>query len=225
VAAGIFLAAPAHAQVAGSVDIESDYRLRGYSLSGGQPTAAARISYDDDSGVYLNALAIGEWGRDHARFLGVQGNIGYAKRLTETLTIDSGVLRADYRPSYPGARSRGYTEAYVGLSKGALSGRISVSPDYFNAGVTTVYGELQGTIEPMRNWRLTAHVGSLSYLTSPVANRNRSTRYDWRLGVARQFRALELHAALSGGGPGREFYSNYYRDRAVSVTAGISWSF
>jgi uncharacterized protein (TIGR02001 family) len=224
-AASVCLAIPAHAQVAGGINIESDYRVRGYSMSAGQPTAAARISYDDNSGLYLNALAIGELGRDHPRFLGVEGNIGYARRLTQTLTMDGGVLRSEYRPSYAGGSARKYTEGYIGLSIGAVSGRVSVSPDYFRPGVTTVYGELQGTIEPIRNWRMSAHVGALNYLSTPVTYGNRPTRYDWRVGVAREFRAIELHAALSGGGPGREFYSGSSRDRDASVTAGISWSF
>ena len=49
------LATPAAAQVSASVDIESDYRLRGYSLSAGRPAATAQIGYDDASGLYLGS--------------------------------------------------------------------------------------------------------------------------------------------------------------------------
>jgi uncharacterized protein (TIGR02001 family) len=224
-AAGLLLAAPARAQVAGSVDIESDYRLRGYSLSAGQPTATARVSYDDNSGFYLNALAVGEWAHDQPRLLGVQGNVGYAKRLTQSLTVDTGILYADYRPRYLGGRGRGYAEAYAGLSLKVISARVYVSPDYFDTGAATVYGEVQGTIEPIRNWRLGAHVGSLTYLSAPVPYPYKATHTDWRLSVARQFRSIDLHAAVSGGGPGREFYSGRDWNRGASVTAGISWSF
>lgn len=223
--ASMFLALPAHAQATGSIDIESDYRLRGYSLSAGQPTAAARIGYDDDSGAYINALAVGEWAHDRPRLLGVQGNVGYAKRLSRALTIDTGLLYAEYRPRYLGTRGRGYVEGYAGFSLNPISARVYVSPDYFNTGAATIYGEIQATVEPVRNWRLSAHAGSLTYLSAPVPYHYRATHYDWRLSVARQFNAIELHAALSDGGPGREFYSGKDGDRAASVTAGISWSF
>jgi uncharacterized protein (TIGR02001 family) len=223
--ASLAVATPARAQVAGSVDLQTDYRVRGYSLSAGHPTAAARIGYDDASGFYLNALAIGEWSGDHPRFLGVQGNIGYAKRLTRTLTIDGGVLRTDYRPDYPFRRERGYTEFYAGLSGGGISGHVYVSPAYYRPGITTVYGELQGTIEPIAKWRLGAHVGLLNYVATPPGYRGRTHWYDWRLSLTRQIRAIELQAALSGGGPGQDFYAGRGHDRAAALTAGISWSF
>jgi uncharacterized protein (TIGR02001 family) len=225
VVAGIFLAAPAQAQVAGSIDVESDYVLRGYSLSGGRPTAAARIGYDDDSGAYINALIVGEWASNQPHLLGVQGNVGYAKRLTSSLTVDGGLLYADYRPRYLGGRGRDYVEGYAGLSLRAISARVYLSPDYYDTGAATLYAEVQGTIEPIRNWRLSAHVGALTYLNAPVPYPYKATHADWRLSVARQFGVVELHAALSGGAARRQFYWRNNRDGGASVTAGASWSF
>jgi hypothetical protein len=37
-------------QVSGSLSVESDFRLRGYSLSAGRPVASARVGVDSGSG-------------------------------------------------------------------------------------------------------------------------------------------------------------------------------
>lgn len=227
-AAGAFLVAmaaiPAQAQVSGSVDVESDYRLRGYSLSAGRPVATAQIGYDDDSGVYFNLSATGELGRDDdPRFLGVQGNIGYARKLNQKLSIDAGVVRNQYRAAYPGVRSNDYTEMYLGVAADSLSARIYYSPD-FRPGVATVYGEVEATIRPANNWRLNGHLGGLVYVTTTNCRFRSDPKYDWRLGVARQFGSLDLHTALSGGGSCRGYYGGSARNK-TALTAGASWSF
>jgi len=220
-----FAASPACAQVSGSVDVESDYRLRGYSLSAGQPVATAQIGYDDASGVYLNLSATGEIGRDDPLFLGVQGNIGYARRLNATLSIDGGIARSQYRSPDRESRSHNYTEVYLGLASGPFSARVYYSPDYDQADVSSFYAEVEATFRPATNWRLNGHLGSQIYLVTPTPYLGgRAARYDWRLGVARELGSFDLHAALSGGGPGKDYYSGSFHGK-VSLTAGASWSF
>jgi uncharacterized protein (TIGR02001 family) len=220
-----FTAAPASAQVSGSIDVESDYRLRGYSLSAGQPVATAQIGYDDASGVYLNLSATGEIGRDDPLFLGVQGNIGYVRRLNQKLSIDGGVARSQYRSPDRDSRSHNYTEVYLGLAADPFSARIYYSPDYYRSDVSTLYGEVETTFRPAKHWRLNGHLGSLIYLSAPARYiPGRTTRYDWRVGVSRELGSFDLHAALSGGGPGKEYYSGGLHSK-VALTAGASWSF
>jgi uncharacterized protein (TIGR02001 family) len=219
------VATPAFAQVSGSVDIESDYRLRGYSLSAGQPVATAQIGYDDDSGVYLNLSATGEIGHDDPLFLGVQGNIGYVRRLNQKLSIDGGVTRSQYRSPDRNSRSHNYTEVYLGLASDPFSARIYYSPDYFRPDVSTLYGEVEATFRPAKHWRLNGHLGSLIYLSTPARYiPGREARYDWRVGVSRELGSFDLHAALSGGGPGKEYYSGELHSK-IALTAGASWSF
>ena len=221
---GLCAALPAGAQVSGSVDVESDYRYRGYSLSAGEPVVTGELGYDDKSGLYANLSVTGQLA-DGGRFLGVEGNIGYAKRLSPTVSIDAGVRHTHYDPSYDGGVSRNYTEAYIGVAAGRIASRLYFSPNYFHAGVATLYGEVEGALQPSPKWRLSAHVGALGYLATPYAYPvNRVTRYDWRLGVARQLGSFELHAALSGGGPGKEYYSGSVHSR-TAVSGGVSWSF
>jgi uncharacterized protein (TIGR02001 family) len=220
-----FAATPAFAQVSGSVDIESDYRLRGYSLSAGRPVATAQIGYDDDSGVYLNLSATGEIGPDDPLFLGIQGNIGYVRRLNQMLSIDGGVTRSQYRAPDRNSRSHDYTEVYLGLASDPFSARIYYSPDYFRSDVSTLYGEVEATFRPAKRWRLNGHLGSLIYLSTPARYiPGREARYDWRVGVSRELGSFDLHAALSGGGPGKEYYSGELHNK-TALSVGASWSF
>ena len=214
---------PARAQVAGTIGIESDYRLRGHSLSGGYPVVTADLSYDDRSGVYLGATVIGVASDERPGLLGVQGNIGYARRLSPDLTIDVGLLRSTYTSSYSGERPAHYTEVYVGLTRHWLASHVYFSPDYFESGNAVLYGEIEAVAEPLPNLQLSAHLGGLTYLRAPQTWRRRD-QYDWRLGVSRQSRVIEVHVALSGGGPGPEHYGGEPR-RRTALVVGVSHSF
>jgi uncharacterized protein (TIGR02001 family) len=215
-------AAPALAQVTGSVGLDSDYRLRGYSLSNDRPAASAQVSYDDPSGLYLSVLGLAELGRD-TRFLGVVANAGYAKRLKHHLTIDGGVLRSQIRAASAERLSFEYTEIYAGASAGPITGRIYYSPDYRSGSQSTLYGEIEGGFEPLRNWRLAAHVGLLTYLNSASFYEAGDTHKDWRVSLVRQLGKFEVHAAVSGGVP--YAYSGYRVHKKFAFTVGSSFSF
>ncbi|HUE79358.1 MAG TPA: TorF family putative porin [Sphingomicrobium sp.] len=220
----ITIASPARSQVALSLAVESDYRFRGYSLSSGRPTASVNLAYDSPSGLYLYGSVAGVHRNDGADLLGYQANIGYAKRLTPTASVDAGVIHFQSRYPYFGStQSSHYTEAYVAAHVREFTARVFYSPHYFRDGVSTAYGELDAAIQPSANWRLNAHVGLLAYLTTPVYF-DRSTSYDWRLRASRQFGAVEVHAAVTGGGPGKDYYGGAAHDR-TALTVGGSLNF
>jgi uncharacterized protein (TIGR02001 family) len=212
-------ATSASAQVAGGLTLQNDYRSRGYSLSGTKTVAVADISYDHASGVYLNGSVIGGHdARNDLAVLGVIENVGYARRISSRLTLDGGVVHSEYFERY-GPNSTGrYTEAYVGLATRDLSARIGYSPDYFQHGAKTLYSELNGGLDTIASLRLNAHLGYLSCLDMPDGRRC-SGHYDWRLGVSRQIRKLELHAAVSGVQPGGRFRPD------PALVFGASWVF
>ncbi len=221
---GICLASPVQAQVAGSVTVDSDDRFRGHSLSSGHPVATANLDYDDASGFFIDGSVTGVLSGDRPGLLGVQGNIGYATRLNSKLSIDLGILRSQYTPSYTGDRAAHYTELYLGLTRRNVSTRVYFSPDYFHGGISTLYGEIEGAVEPAKDWHLTAHLGGLLYLSRPAPYANRRDQYDWRLGVSRQLGAFELHLNLSSGGPGQDYYGGEPRSR-TALAIGATRSF
>lgn len=177
-------------------------------------------------GIYADGSATVVLARDDdARFLGYQVDAGIAKRIGDLWTVDAGVAHNQFHAAYAGGFAYSYTDGYVGATHGALSAYVFVSPNYYAHENWTLYGQLEGNLTPAKNWRLSAHVGSLIHLYTPTGyGRRPKTQYDWRLGVARELSAFEIHAALSGGGPGRQFYYGGTHSR-TALTAGASVNF
>jgi uncharacterized protein (TIGR02001 family) len=203
--AAIAPSARASAQVAVEGAVLSDYRVRGYSISDGEPAASLSLSYDHPSGVYVGATAIGSFRDGEPELAGFQANAGYALRLSPQVSLDAGVSRSVYYYAY-GSRNLGYTELYFGVSAPHVSARVNYSPDYYRAGTSTLYAAVDGGIEPATNWVLSAHAGIFSYVGwhPPYLPRE---RYDWRIGAARKFGATSLRLDLSGrvqGSPARQ---------------------
>jgi uncharacterized protein (TIGR02001 family) len=214
--AGIAGSSPGSAQVAFSIAAESDYRFRGASLTAERPTAGAHLSYDDPSGLYANASTIGVYRNDGPDLFNVQGNIGYAKRLSSIASIDGGLVHSRYR--WPTGLSGHRNEAYIGVHVSDFAARVSYSPHYFQDDVSILYGEAEAGFQPAPNWRLSARAGVLAFLRAPGPSDD-TTRYDWRVSVSRQWSALEIHSALSGGGPNRGMHG------ATAATAGVALNF
>lgn len=218
----VFYAQAADAQVTGSIGLDSDYRLRGYSLSDGHPVASAQLTYDHPSGLYFSVSGLTEISND-SRFLGAIGNVGYAKRLNGNVTLDAGVLRSQIGSAYGSELGFKYTEIYAGAYVGPVVGRLYYSPDYRTPGQSTLYGELEAGFEPASNWRVSGHVGMLTYLNSTRYWEAGETHRDWRVSVARQIGRVEVHTSLSGSSPG-SYYGGRSRNKAA-LTAGGSVSF
>ena len=214
-------ATPASAQLIGNIGIDSDYRLRGYSLTDGHAAASVQLTYDHSSGAYVSVSGLTELGGEN-RFLGGFANLGYAKRLNPDVTWDVGVLRSQIRSAYPPTKGYEYTEFYTGASVGRVTGRIYYSPDY-RGYKSTLYGELEAGFEPAAHWRLSGHVGLLTYLNTTRIYRAGDTHHDWQVSAGRQLGRAEVHAALSGGGP-RTYYGYALHKKAV-FTVGASVGF
>jgi uncharacterized protein (TIGR02001 family) len=206
-AAGLGLAgiaaAPAAAQVSGSLGIVSDYRLRGAPLTDGEPAMAVGFGYDHPSGAYAGATVIGEDSSGHsARVLGHAEYVGFARTIAGGPTWDVGLNNVDYGVYGDRRFALRYTEAYVGVSQHGLSARLSYSPNYLQGGVNTLYGEVNGVMRPAEAWRLSAHGGVFHRLDAPGPDGHR-TRYDLRLAATREFDNLELEVGWVIATPSR----------------------
>jgi len=211
---------PAAAEIGASVSVSSQARFRGYSLSSGRPVAALALSYDDAGGFYAGGSATAvATAHSGARFLGVQGNVGYARRLESGATLDVGVDRSEYSEYFSAGRNAGYTEVYVGLITPNVSSHIYYSPNYFGFGYSTFYGEIDGILRPSPNWRLNAHIGTIVRTDG-----ERKPGYDWRLGISTQTGGVDWQLALSGGGPKPDFY-NERRHSRTALSVGATYAF
>jgi uncharacterized protein (TIGR02001 family) len=191
--------------VAVEAALQTDYRVRGYSISDEEPSASLSLSYDDRSGAYVGGSVIGSIYHGEPAVLGVQASAGYATRIAPTLSLDVGVSKTQYFNAYGTRWNYGYTEVYAGLALPPLSARLSYSPDYYRNDMDTLYAEVAGGFEPAPDWLLSAHAGLLSHLGDPPAYLPDQV-VDWRIGGSRQFGPWGVHLDVSGRIQGQARY-------------------
>jgi uncharacterized protein (TIGR02001 family) len=211
------LPAAARAQLAASVSLESDYRVRGYSLTGGRPALSLGAFYDHPTGAYAGAtLVAGQTPNSGAEVLGHIASVGYAARTSGGHTWDLGVSNLelkDHEPRTP--RKIRYSEVYAGVGNDNLSLRVAYSPRYIRSGLKTVYVDLNGAVRPRESWRVFGHAGVLMATDGRLAGRR--WRYDLRAGVAREFRRGDLYLAVTTRTPDHPPPGVRARDRNALV--------
>ncbi len=179
------------------VALQSDYRVRGFSISDEQPVAAITLGYDDPSGLYTSGTVVGAIRHGEPEVVSVHGNFGYARRISATASVEGGVSRFEYFGSYGPARDYHYTEFYLGVASQNIAARVRYSPDYIRPGTETLYAEIDGGAEIAQDWMISAHLGALQYLDERPRGQPQR-RYDWRLGLTRRIGAYGVHLELSG---------------------------
>jgi len=186
----VALAASARAQVSGSVSVESDHRFRGVSLSDGKPDVRLSLAVDAPSGWYGGASATGVEFERGSRQLELLGYAGHVWRVGAGLHWELGVTAAHFS----GRTNYDYQEVFAGLLAERWSARVYYSPDYYSAGIPTVYAELNGGLPLQASLRAFGHVGALSRLRGSAQR----TRVDLRAGLALARDAWELQLAWHG---------------------------
>ena len=216
-AGGLLPGDSVRAQVTAEIELQSDYRTRGYSLSDERPVATVNLGYDDPSGFYLGGSLSGLWSQGELRLFAARGYAGYALRLNRSLAADAGIVQTHYGPSNAFGRTIDHTEFYVGVSSANLSSHAFYSPDYYSTGHAALYGQIEGNIELDPALSLSAHLGHLEYLDQP-AYYVLPSRQDWRLSAVRRFGRTSVSLGLSGRIERGE-------NRDTALVAGIARSF
>jgi len=222
-ALALAVAAPAHAQVAGAISAESDYRLRGFSLSDKGPALSANLSYDLPAGPYVGvAGAVGLVPHNGPELLSRILYGGFALRRPGGGSWDVGVSAQRYESYRAGLSARlKYDEVYAGWNGESLDAHLRYSPNYIRPGVRTLYLDLNGAREIRPDWRVFGHLGVMD----TIGGRARGSpmfRYDVRVGVARQVGPFDAHLAFTTRGPRTPGPSG--RDRHA-LTVGASYVF
>ncbi len=196
------IASAAQAQESFSLTAQSDYLLRGVSLSDGRPTLTLGVNYDDKSGVYgaLSATAV-DTRYDGVELLGFIADVGYAKRLASGVTWDVGLSDSQILTYIDSRYAANYAEVYAGLSRGGLAAHLYVSPDYLGEKVQTLYLDLAASVQPADRWRLFAHAGLLTVVGGDAEDLGGREHLDFRAGVARQFGRFEARITGSWAVP------------------------
>jgi uncharacterized protein (TIGR02001 family) len=219
------LAGPAHAETGLSAAVNSDDRVRGVSLSDGNPVLSLNFTYDHASGVYagISATAVAT---DHTgiEMLGDVVYLGYAGRLSPETSWDVGVSNSNVSV-YPDIAYRyNYTELYAGITRNNISAHLYYSPRYLGGGARTLYGEVNGTWKLASRWRLFAHAGVLTSLGGGNLTYAGSTQFDGRLGLAREFGRCEVRVAWTTTSSAPDFPEGHRQSRNA-VVAGAAYNF
>ncbi|MGH6963304.1 MAG: TorF family putative porin [Phenylobacterium sp.] len=187
------LAFPVRAQLSGSATLATDERLFGFSLTDGRPVLRVGAAYDHPSGFYVGgSVAAHDPAREPARILGHTEYLGFAHRTPGGLSWDAGVNNVDLTLYLDRRYHIQYNQLYVGASKGALDAHLYVSPNYPDRGAGTAYLDVNSAVRPAQGWRLSGHAGALVGLGGTELQDDRRTRYDVKLGVAREWTSHEI---------------------------------
>jgi uncharacterized protein (TIGR02001 family) len=153
-----FVATASIAQVSATASLVSDYRVRGVSLSNGNPAAQLDLSYDHESGWYGGTFFSNvEFDPQTGQQLQFAGYGGYARRLGHGWSLDAGATYQDFSND----SDYRYVEAHVGVTTDAASARLYYSPNYFGVSIHTLYAELNGSYRLDDRFKLVGHAGML----------------------------------------------------------------
>jgi uncharacterized protein (TIGR02001 family) len=222
----VLMAGPARAQLSLAVSLDTDYRLRGYSLTEGRPALSASLGYDATSGLYLGASGVAaDPPGPGVRSLGYIAYAGYARRFAGGRSLDVGLSRTRLKTfEQPRWSALRYTEAYLGASSEHLSFRALYSPHYIRDGAKALYLDLGASAQPAERWRATAHAGLLRYLDRPPSWSGRTSQYDLRGVLAREFDHGDLHLTWTLRGPDARRAAARSEGRS-SLDAGVTYVF
>jgi uncharacterized protein (TIGR02001 family) len=205
-------ATTAHAQVTGSLGLDSDYRYRGVSLSRSEPSARASLNYDAPERWYAGALLTRAALLPSDRYAQLSGYAGWTTATAEGPGLEIGLDGSHFS----GASNYDFGEAYLGVLAQRWSARVSLSPDYYGQGTRTAYLEANFYPPLDRNLRLFAHVGALFPLAGAAGEASK-TRFDASVGVAIALGPWDLHVAATGATPGGAYPAVYGGRRAALV--------
>lgn len=214
------LVGAARAQESVSLTVQSDYLLRGVSLSDGRPTLSFDVDYDDASGFYVAGSATATNTR-HAgvELLSAVADVGFARRLASGLTWDVGVSDSQVSTFVGSRYVANYAEVYAGLARGGLAARLYFSPDYLGERTRTLYLDFSETVRPADRWRLTAHAGLLEVIEGEYGPLGGRSHLDLSASAARDFGRFEARLTASWADPPPVYPPGVGHGRAALVAA------
>ncbi|MDQ2861009.1 MAG: TorF family putative porin [Pseudomonadota bacterium] len=199
-------ASAANAQVSASASLTSDYQYRGVSLSDGKPTLSLDIAYDHASGLYAGGSAIAEdTATAGVEMLGHVEYAGYSRRVNSADTWDVGITNQNISKYYDQRYVLNYAQVYTGLSTAHFSYYVYYSPNYFGTGYRTVYADVSAAFRPARRWRVFGHAGVLAAFGATGRPQSAYQQYDFRAGVAAQFKGGEVRIIWTTVRPGTDY--------------------
>jgi uncharacterized protein (TIGR02001 family) len=219
--AWLALAPPAHAQLAATAAVSSEYRFRGVTAAEGHPSLQLLLEGDARDGWYAGTSATQvPISRDHRYVeIGAYGGRVLAARSDREWQLELGARASHFASD----STYDYFEAYAGLVAARWNARLFVSPDYFGRGVRSVYAELNADRPIDMALRAFFHAGAIAG-RGGSDNGGSRVRVDVRAGGAYARGGADLQlawVAATKGGPYPAVYDT--RRSAFVFTAAFSF--
>lgn len=225
--ASSFLASafPAAAQTAASIELKSDDRYRGRSISGGEPVVKIAISFDSESGIYLGTSSrVTLTGEDRAGLQGAEIYAGYTKSLSDRSRVDVGMVGYVFTDRYSGNRADQFGEIYIGLHSRNIAVYLHYTPNYFDQSVPVLYVSASTAVSLGNDFTLSARGGVLTQISDPPRLAAKSWRYDTSLALSRPVLGLDAQVALIFAGPNDVYFAGPW-DGSSALVFGIAKHF
>ena len=213
----LLIAAPACAQVSGSVSVLSDYRYRGASLSDGRPALQVQAGYDFAHGVYagllLASVRVEEGGGTEAMAVAYVGRTG---PLPRDWHWDAGAQYAAFLRSH----EYDHGELYAGIGTRNAGVRLHYADAYFGRGPAW-YAEWDARHAMSDRWHLVAHAG----MTWIDQGRTSHRLGDWTVGLGMTLGEHEVQLLWNGadGSPHYRSIPGYGEHDGPSLRWSRSW--
>ena len=219
-AAPVLFSAAACGQVGGSIVAESDYRYRGISLNGEDPTLHVSLAYDDPRGWYAGASLAHVELEPGAKRAAATAYAGFVRRRATGWAWEAGATLNHFG----GDAGHDYAEAFGGILAEGWSARLYYAPRYFGGSVRTLYAELNAGRPLTPAWRTFAHLGALARLAGDMPAGTDRMRYDARLGLG--LRLVDWDVQLSWvASSTRGTYPAEYAQRRSTLVLSVGYDF
>ena len=214
----IFAPIRAGAEISSELEVKSDDRFRGRSLSAGNPVVNVDVSIDTVSGIYSGGSATFILAsQNRTGFKGVDAHIGFATHIDENVTVDIGVAGYIFTERYSGNTNDQYAEAYIGLSVDRFAVYVHYTPNYFDKNIPVLYADVNYSRSIGSEFSVKAHAGFLVQTSGRARLGNKSTRYDTRLAVSRPIWGLDAEIAFTYGGKDDRYFSGPWGGNSAFV--------
>lgn len=211
-------AIPAMAQTSASIELKSDDRYRGRSLSGGQPVIETSASLDTKSGVYLGTSAtLTLTGEGRAGFQAAEFYVGYTESLGDEARFDVGVIGYVFSERYSGNRPDQFGEIFVGFHARNITVYVHYTPNYLDQNVPALYTSASTAVPLGNDLTLAVRGGVLTQTSGPPRLGGKSWRYDTSLSISRPVFGVDAEIAMTFAGPNDAYFAGPWDGRSAIV--------
>jgi uncharacterized protein (TIGR02001 family) len=209
----LLFSAAACGQVGGSIVAESDYRYRGVSLNGEDPSLRVSVAYDHPSGWYAGASLARVELEPGLKRMATTAYAGYVRRNATGWAWETGATLS----RFSGDADHDFGEVFGGIIAEGWSARLYFAPRYFGGGGRTLYAELNAGTPLAPALRAFAHLGALVRLAGDAPIGTDRTRYDTRAGLGLRVADWDVQLAWVASSQGGTYPAAYEQRRSTAV--------